>query len=293
MGRVIQPLLFLLARCTRNQLIRQIEFLKAENEMLRTRINKQMIYVRPEERRRLLELGKALGPAVEHLLTIVSYHTFLRWLRQERRQAPVRQIGRPPKPDEVRALVLKIAEETGWGYTRILGELRKLGVHVSRQTVVNILKANHLEPGPRQGPGTWDEFLKRHAETLWQCDFFSRRTLTRLGFTQIYALVFLNVATRRVWISPSTLKPSPAWVADQAATFLEHAGKDGTPAVELVTRDNDKVFNSLFDAVLGQQGVKVRKLAVRAPNTNAFVERFIQAIQVECLDHFFLFGEKE
>ncbi len=35
MGRVFQPLLFLLARCTRNELIRQIEWLKAENEMLR------------------------------------------------------------------------------------------------------------------------------------------------------------------------------------------------------------------------------------------------------------------
>src|SRR5205085_402111 len=131
-----------------------------------------MIYVKPEERERLLKLGKAIGPAVEHLLTIVSYHTFLRWLRQERRQAPVRTIGRPPKPDEVRALVLKIARETGWGYARILGELRKLGVHISRQTVVNILKSNDLELGPKKGPGTWDEFVKRHAETLWQCDFF-------------------------------------------------------------------------------------------------------------------------
>jgi putative transposase len=57
----------------------------------------------------------------------------------------------------VRELVIRIAKETGWGYTRILGELKKLGVtRVSRQTVVNILKANGLEPGPRRGPGTWD-----------------------------------------------------------------------------------------------------------------------------------------
>ncbi|MBC7854828.1 MAG: transposase, partial [Pirellulaceae bacterium] len=27
------------------------------------------------------------------------------------------------------------------------------------------------------------------------------------------------------------------------------------------------------------------------PNTNAFVERFIQTIQQECLDHFIVFGE--
>jgi hypothetical protein len=36
--RLFQPLLCMLARCGRNQLIRQIEFMKAENEMLRKRI---------------------------------------------------------------------------------------------------------------------------------------------------------------------------------------------------------------------------------------------------------------
>ena len=35
MSRLIQPLLFMFARCTKNELIRQIEFFNAENEMLR------------------------------------------------------------------------------------------------------------------------------------------------------------------------------------------------------------------------------------------------------------------
>lgn len=33
-----------------------------------------------------------------------------------------------------------------------------------------ILKENNLDPGPQRGEGTWDEFLKIHAQTLWQCD---------------------------------------------------------------------------------------------------------------------------
>jgi transposase InsO family protein len=32
--------------------------------------------------------------------------------------------------------------------------------------------------------------------------------------------------------------------------------------------------------------------AGRTPNLNAYVERFIQSVQVECLDHFLVFGEK-
>jgi putative transposase len=33
------------------------------------------------------------------------------------------------------------------------------------------------------------------------------------------------------------------------------------------------------------------RLAYRSPNLNAYVERFIQSIQVECLDHILIFGE--
>jgi len=30
--------------------------------------------------------------------------------------------------EEIRELILKLARETGWGYTRIVGELKKLGL---------------------------------------------------------------------------------------------------------------------------------------------------------------------
>ena len=59
--------------------------------------------------------------------------------------------------------MLRFARETGWGYTRILGELKKLGIrNVSRSTVVNILKENGFDPRPKRGEATWDDFLKRH-----------------------------------------------------------------------------------------------------------------------------------
>ena len=38
--------------------------------------------------------------------------------------------------------------------------------------------------------------------------------------------------------------------------------------------------------------ITVYKTAFRAPNTNAFVERFIQTIQQECLDHFVILGQR-
>jgi len=62
MGRLFQPLLFLLARSTEHELRRQIEFLKAENEMLRKRVPKQRIFLSKCERERLIKLGNAIGP---------------------------------------------------------------------------------------------------------------------------------------------------------------------------------------------------------------------------------------
>jgi putative transposase len=292
MGWLVQPLLFFLARCTRNQLIRNIEFLKAENEMLRKRVPKKRIWLKPEEKERLFNLAHPLGADIKHVLTIVSYDTLRKWRRQKFGFKPRGPRGRPKKPDEVRQLVLKIARETGWGYTRILGELRKLGIDkISRQTVVNILKENDHNPYSPKGSGSWDELIKMHAETLWQCDFFSKRVFSRLGFRQLFAMVFINVATRKVWVSPATRNPTEVWVEEQAKAFIEHASANGL-SVDLVTRDNDQIYKKGFDRVMTEAGARPRRLALRAPNTNVYVERFIQTIQVECMDHFLVFGEK-
>lgn len=56
--------------------------------------------------------------------------------------------------------------------------------------------------------------------------------------------------------------------------------------------DRDTKFTRSFDQALGARRVKLLKNAYRAPNTNAFVERFIQSLQQECLDKFIIFGAK-
>lgn len=291
MSRLFQPLLFLLARCTRHELIRQIEFLKAENEILRKRVPKKHIVLKPDERDRLMKLGAALGSKLKHTITIVGYSTYLRWQRNKTNNEPAKKMGRPKTSDEVRALILKMASETGWGYTRIMGELAKLGIKPpSKTTVQNILREGGHDPGPKRGKGTWEEFLKAHAETLWQCDFFSKRVLTRTGFRQTFIMAFINVATRRVIISPSTFKLGDGWIVRQTTAFFEQAREVGLEA-KIIMRDNDTNYAAGFDEAVKAGGAQVRPTAVRAPNENAYVERFVQTIKQECLDHFLVFGQ--
>lgn len=117
MVRIFHPLLFLLARSTADDLQKQIEFLKAENEMLRKRVPKKQIFLEPAEKTTLLKLGKELGPAIRYLITIVSYSTFRRWVRKEEGKGPTRK-GRPRLAAIVRELIVMIAKETGWGCDR-------------------------------------------------------------------------------------------------------------------------------------------------------------------------------
>ncbi len=136
MGRIFHPLLFLLARCTKNQLIRQIEFLKAENQILRSRVPGRFVRVKPAEKARLIKLAEGIGPALQQLITVVRYDTYLCWLRDARKDRVPKKRGRPRTAEVLREIVVKIGTETGWGYTRVMGEMKKLGIKPpSRSTV--------------------------------------------------------------------------------------------------------------------------------------------------------------
>lgn len=60
--------------------------------------------------------------------------------------------------------------------------------------------------------------------------------------------------------------------------------------VATVQRGRDSKFTKAVDQALRSNRVKVKKNEFRAPNTNAFVERFVQSIQQECLDRFVVFS---
>src|SRR6266576_4291654 len=241
MRNIYNALLLLIAGATGKQLARQVAYLKVENKILRSKLSAR-VTVTPQERSRLVRFGAKLGQALDQLVSIVHPDTLRRWIRESRKQrklTPVK-VGRRPTAESIRKLIIKLARETGWGYTRILGELKKLGIKsVSRNTVKRILRVNGFDPGPQRGLGTWDEFLKIHAATLWQCDFMAIKSLTPKGFRDLFVLVFLHVETRRAYVSPATYHPNEAWVCDQARAFVKHAQKSGL-GTHIIMHDRDR-----------------------------------------------------
>jgi len=96
----------------------------------------------------------------------------------------------------VRELVLRLARENlSWGYLRIVGELRKLGIAVSATSVRNILVGAGVPPAPQRHRQSWRSFLQAHGESILACDFF---TVDTVWLRRLYVLVFLSIGSRRI-----------------------------------------------------------------------------------------------
>jgi putative transposase len=78
--------------------------------------------------------------------------------------------------------------------------------------------------------------------------------------------------------------------AQQADAFLVKA-KEMALAMGQVCRYRDPMFTAAFDRIIEEAGATIHQTGLRAPNMNAYVERFVQAIQQECLDKFIAFAE--
>ncbi|MEM9185583.1 MAG: hypothetical protein AAGB00_03715 [Planctomycetota bacterium] len=110
--------------------------------------------------------------------------------------------------------------------------------------------------------------------------FFQQDGDDSTGLRQAYVLAFLHVNSRRVICSPATLKPDDEWVTAQAESMREQARAMELP-VRCLVRDLDLKHSKRFDKIFADAGASVEPTALRAPNQNAFVERWIGSIRGE------------
>jgi len=239
---------------------------------------------RPSDRLFLTAASRLL-PRERWSAFLVTPQTLLRWHRElVKRKWTYRRSRKPGRPaidPELRALVVRLARENArWGYVRIQGELRKLGVQIGATTIRRILRAHGLGPAPRRSGPSWSEFLKAQADGMLACDFF---TVETLRLRTLYVLFFIELHTRRVHVAGVTARPDSAWVSQQARN-LAYSFEDRPTPVRFLIRDRDAKFSGPFDEVFRTEGLTVIRTPIRAPRANAFAERWVRTVRTECLD---------
>jgi putative transposase len=290
----LRRVLALMVLCWRSADAKEVEILVLRHQLAVLRRQHPRPRLQPQDRALLAALSRLL-PRPRWSIFLVTPETLLRWHRRMVRRRwtyPTTPRGRPPLPDRVQALIVRLASENPrWGYERIRGELRHLGFCVSGSSIARVLRANGLQPAPRRAAAspTWRSFLRQQAVGILACDFL---TVDTVFLQRLYVLFFIQLHTRRVHLAGVTANPTGAWVAQQARNLAATLDDDAT-AVRFLIRDRDSKFTRAFDDLWRAVGAEVVLTPIRAPNANAVAERWVGTVRQECLDHLLIASRRQ
>lgn len=277
-----------LQRSDDSDLAIEVVILRHEVAVLRRQVTRPVL--RPPDRALFAALSRLLHRKKLHRF-FVQPDTLLRWHRElvRRKWTYPKPPGRPRIPAGTAQMVIRLARENPtWGYRRIHGELAMMGVDLAPASVWNILQRHGVDPSPNRTGPTWGEFLKAQATTMLACDFFSVDTVL---LRRLYLLFFIELDTRRVFVTGATAHPTGAWVVQQARNLSYELAERARP-VKFLVRDRDTKFTTSFDEAFRSERIRIIGTPIRAPRANAFAERFVGTIRRECLDRILIFGRR-
>ncbi len=280
------------------EILARNEYLAAENEILKTKLDKP-VWLTDPERIRLAKIGKRIGlKALKSIACIVKPETILQWFRElvakkfdgsKNRRYP----GRPGTRVKIEKLILELAQNNpDWGYDRLAGALSNLGFTVSDQTIGNILRKNGIPPAPKRETAiSWHDFIKSHENVLAACDFFTTEVITKAGLITYYVLFFIHIGSRKIHIAGVTSNPDENWMK-QIARNVSMADLGFLSGCRYLIHDRDSKFCHSFQKILESAGIKPIRLPPKSPNLNAFAERWVRSVKEECLSKLVLFGQQ-
>ena len=272
-----------------------IEFLRAENRVLKAQLHGRRLRLDDSQRRRLAVIGQRLGRRIlADIATIVTPDTILRWHRElivRKWTYTTARPGRPGVQADIRRLAVRMATDNpSWGYTRIQGALKNLGHRAARSTIAKILKEQGIPPS-RERPMAWRTFLRAHWPALFAADFFTTEIWTVRGLVTYYTVFVIELQSRRVQVLGSTPNPDEAFVL-QTMRHLTDDVEGMLRGGRLLICDRDRKWSAAVERFLETAGVRMIRTPLLAPNCNAYAERFVRSIREECLDRVIPLGDR-
>ena len=296
-------LLTMLAGWMNRQQQEVIEYLKAENSILKEELlkatGKKRIFLNDSQRRRLAILGKRLGrKLLSEICSAVSPDTLLLWHRKLVAQKydgskHRSKFGRPRISDELKQRIIDMAlDNKHLGVRKLYGYLKYLGLKVSPATISRVLREHGIEPCPdRPEKTTWNEFIKSHWDSLAAIDFFTTEVHIIRGLVKIMVLFCIDYKTRKVEIAGIIPQADGRWMMQMARNLTDTF--DGfLRNKKYLIMDRDPLFTEAFRQILKDSGVTPLRTTVASPNLNPFAERFVRSIKHECLNKMIIFGER-
>lgn len=111
------------------------------------------------------------------------------------------------------------------------------------------------------------------------------------GLVTYYTVFVLDLASRRVQILGSTPHPEALFM-QQIVRTLTMAEPGAVSRLQVLICDRDRKWSADLRRRLWEVGIRVVLIPERAPNANAYAERFVRSIKEECLDRLIPIGEQ-
>ena len=188
-----------------------------------------------------------------------------------------KKTGRPPTK---KIIIDKIIElkllNSSWGGQKIADELFKIGIKITKHTVLKYLEVYGLRTPPPFKKISWSEFINNHKFKIG-LDFTS--VIDVFG-RQLFCLVILDLNLRELIYIRATTNPNAIWLKQQMLNAF-----DGQKVPEICICDNDAIFGNWFKIEMKKLlGIKVHHIPYRSPEKNGRVERVHRSIKEECFD---------
>ena len=210
--------------------------------------------------------------------TVIEWHRkgfrlYWSWRSQDKR--PWRKLS-----PELRELIRQMKMDNPlWGVQRIQGELLKLGIEISHQSVYKCMPKRFKPPSPK-----WRIFLREHMHETAAMDMFVVITVT---YRILYAMVLIGHDRRKILHIDVTAHPTQDWLSHQIVRAFQ---SNDRPTYLL--RDRDALYGRRFRDTVRALGIQEIVAARQSPWQNIYVERVIGSIRSECLNHVIVINER-